>query len=206
VLDAVVIVGGGGHASVCLDVLRRLDATILGCLAAEPPVEALGIDYLGGDDRIAELASKIGGVSWVVAIGDGAVRRRLIGECMVAGGDLPVIVDTTALVSPSAAIGSATVVFPRAVVNARVVLGVGVIINTAAVIEHDVCVGAYSHIAPGAVLAGGVQIGRDCLVGVGARLLPGVTIGAGSVIGGGAVVVDDVAAGEVVVGVPARPR
>jgi UDP-2-acetamido-3-amino-2,3-dideoxy-glucuronate N-acetyltransferase len=45
---------------------------------------------------------------------------------------------------------------------------------------------------------------RGCRIGAGAVLLPGVTIGAGALVGAGAVVTDDVPAGAVVVGNPAR--
>src|ERR1700748_1642107 len=51
-----------------------------------------------------------------------------------------------------------------------------------------------------------VHIGSDVWIGGGAILLPGVTIGDGAVIGAGSVVTRDVAAGQTVMGNPARPR
>lgn len=42
-------------------------------------------------------------------------------------------------------------------------------------------------------------------VGTGARVLGGITVGAGAKIGANAVVMDDVAPGDTVVGIPARP-
>ena len=45
---------------------------------------------------------------------------------------------------------------------------------------------------------------RGAALGSGAIILCGVTVGAGALIGAGAVVTDDVAAGAVVAGVPAR--
>jgi acetyltransferase-like isoleucine patch superfamily enzyme len=47
---------------------------------------------------------------------------------------------------------------------------------------------------------------RGASVGSGATILGGVRIGEGAMIGAGAVVTRDVAAGETVVGSPARPR
>jgi acetyltransferase-like isoleucine patch superfamily enzyme len=50
----------------------------------------------------------------------------------------------------------------------------------------------------------GVRICEGAVIGAGAVLLPGVVIGPGAVVGAGAVVVEDVAAGSVVAGNPAR--
>lgn len=50
-----------------------------------------------------------------------------------------------------------------------------------------------------------VVLGNGVHVGMGARILPGVTIGDEAIIGAGAVVTRDVASGQTVTGVPARP-
>jgi acetyltransferase-like isoleucine patch superfamily enzyme len=52
----------------------------------------------------------------------------------------------------------------------------------------------------------GITVGEYVRIGGGAILLPGITIGARAVVGAGAVVTRDVAAGETVMGFPARPR
>ena len=51
-----------------------------------------------------------------------------------------------------------------------------------------------------------VRVEDGASIGSGAVVLGGVTIGARALVGAGAVVTRDVAAGEVVAGVPARPR
>ncbi len=50
-----------------------------------------------------------------------------------------------------------------------------------------------------------VTIGQNVWIGGGAILLPGITIGDNATVGAGAVVTKDVAAGETVIGNPARP-
>ena len=48
------------------------------------------------------------------------------------------------------------------------------------------------------------QLGRDVMVGAGAQIIGGVRVGDGASIGANALVLEDVPAGGVVVGVPAR--
>ena len=96
-------------------------------------------------------------------------------------------------------------VMPGAVVNAVADLERGVIVNTHASVDHGCRIGAFAHVAPGVAIAGDVTVGEGALVGIGASVAPGRCIGAWATVGAGASVVRDVAPGETVVGVPARP-
>ena len=51
---------------------------------------------------------------------------------------------------------------------------------------------------------GRIKIGNDVFIGANTTVLPGVTIGDGAVIGAGSVVTQDIPAGAVAAGVPAR--
>lgn len=81
-------------------------------------------------------------------------------------------------------------------------IGEGSLIGHNAVIttlNHDMVPSRRADMIPARVI-----IGRGVWFGANVTVLPGVTIGDGAVVGAGAVVTKDVAAGTIVVGVPAK--
>ena len=143
-----------------------------------------------------------------VGIGDNRRRMAVIDELRAAENtfDLPEIVHPCACVSLRADIGPGSVILGNAVVNAAATIGRGCIINTAATIDHDCQLADGVHVSPGAHLAGGVWVDELAWIGIGSCVIEGVRIGQGAVVAAGAVVIEDVPAGETVVGAPARPK
>jgi sugar O-acyltransferase (sialic acid O-acetyltransferase NeuD family) len=203
--------GAGGHARVALESLRAAGGyEPVGFL---DPREELwgtlvdGVPVLGGDDLLAPQYDA-GVTRMFVGLGspsDTRPRRHLYERARAAGFEAVTIVDPSARVSTSASLAAGATVLPLAAVNAGAAVGANAIVNTHAVVEHDCVVGDHAHVASGATLASGVVVGEGAHVGAGAVVRQGIRVGAGAVVGVGAAVVADVAAGSVVVGVPARP-
>ncbi len=154
---------------------------------------------------------RVRGQEWIVAVGDLALREELIAAaaqaCASDGDGRPaaVVIHPSAVVSPSARIGSGAFLGPGVIVNARAEIGAHAIINSGAVVEHDCRVGMNVHVGPRAALGGAVSVGNGALIGIGASVLPGVAIGAGATVGAGAAVISNVSEGVTVAGVPAAP-
>ncbi|WP_367947237.1 DapH/DapD/GlmU-related protein [Sphingopyxis sp. BSNA05] len=103
------------------------------------------------------------------------------------------------------AFGAGACLSPFVTLTSNITIGRCFHANLYSYVEHDCVVGDYVTFAPGAKANGNVTIGDHAYIGAGAILRQGISIGAGATVGMGAVVTRDVAAGQTVVGNPARP-
>ncbi|MBN1607498.1 MAG: acetyltransferase [Polyangiaceae bacterium] len=208
--ERLLIWGAGGHGKVVADVARAAGHSVLGFVDADPAklgsvVEPGGAAVIMDESRLFESLGSSMRPFDALAIAIGNNRARLQACARVSGlTRLPVLVHPSAVISPSAALGEATVVMPMAVVNPAARVGIGVIVNTAAIVEHDCVVGDGAHLSPNSTLAGGVHVGSLSWIGAGATVIQQLSVGRSSIVGAGAVVIRDVADEVTVVGCPAR--
>ena len=121
-------------------------------------------------------------------------------------------IEPGAIIRDRVEIGDGAVIMMGAVINIGAVVGPGTMIDMGAVLGGRALVGARCHVGAGTVLAGVVEpasavpvvVEDDVMIGANAVVLEGVRVGAGAVVAAGAVCVEDVPAGAVVAGVPAR--
>ncbi len=193
------LIGGGGHACVIVDAVRLAGGTIDGFFDDAVDASLLDLERLGS---FADLSDASLDVPHIFAIGELSRREQLIGD--FAGG-LATVVHPAAMLAQLVDLGAGSFVGAGAAINSRTRIGPNAIVNTLAIVEHDCNLGSNVHVGPGAALGGGVQIGDNCLIGINASVRSNVSIGKNCTIGVGAAVVTDVADGQVMVGVPARP-
>lgn len=206
----VVLIGAGGHARVVLDAARAAGFDVVAAVDERADLHGSRIDdilVVGGESALGRLAAE-GAEGLILGVGSieaPSQRAALFERLADRGLALPPVWHPRAMISASAMVGDASVVFAGAVLNPHARVGRNVIVNTAAVVEHDCVVGDHVHISPGALLAGGVWVGAGTHIGIGAVVIQGIRIGAGVMVGAGAVVLRDVPDGARVAGVPARP-
>lgn len=140
----------------------------------------------------------------IIALGKSPLRLAIGAKALQNGIQLLNAVHRSAVVMPSATLGSGVMVAACAVVNSNVQVGDHVIINSGAVTEHDSVIGNGVSISPGVQLGGRSWLGECAFLGTGAIVLPRTRIGAGAVVAAGALVTHDVPPNVLVRGIPAR--
>ena len=198
------LVGAGGHARACIDVIEAQGQFVLRGLiglAQEIGAQQLGYTVVGADTDLQELISTNPyALVGIGQIADCAPRISAFERLCALGFELPTVVSPHAYVSRHAHIGPGTVVMHGAVVNAGARVGANCIINSHAIIEHDVSIGDHCHISTSTVVNGAVQIGSSCFVGSASALREGISLGDGAFIAMGLTVRHDISAGSRYIG------
>lgn len=198
------IMGAGGHGKVVADLAGRMGTyDKIAFLDDSAPGEGFLYPYLGKCDAAAQ---HLDSYDIFVAIGNGAVRQRLMDELQAAGACFGTVIAPDAVIAADVVIGPGSVVCPGAVINTGTKLGAGVIVNTAASVDHDCIIGDYCHVAVGARVCGTVCVGNRTWVGAGAVLINNINICPACMIGAGAVVVKDICSSGTYLGVPAKAK
>ena len=189
---SLVLIGSGGHARSCIDVVQLENRYRLhGLIGQESEVgsKILGYSVLGSDLELDDVRSSVEYA--LVAVGqikNVEQRIRLIDRVKRAGFKLATIVSPLAYVSQTASLGPGTIVMHHALINANVSIGENCIINSKSLIEHDVSIGDCCHISTGAILNGGVHIGERTFVGSSAVIKEGVMVCSETIVGIGSCV------------------
>lgn len=126
--------------------------------------------------------------------------------------DIHARIEPGAFIRDQVEIHDQAVIMMGAIINIGAVIGEGTMIDMGVILGGRATVGKHCHIGAGAVLAGVVEppsatpviVEDDVLIGANAVVLEGVRIGKGAVVAAGAVVIEDVEAGMVVAGIPAK--
>ena len=206
-MSEIVIVGAGGHGREIAGVVNRLgkDWTVRG-FVDDGPVRA---------ERLARLGhAALGPLSWlddhpatcVLGIGSASARRTLAERFHSAGCAFATVVAPTAAIGADNDLGVGVVVLDQSTITTNVVIGDHTHLNVACAVQHDTVVGSFVQFSPGVLVNGDCTIGDGVFLGSGAVVTRGTRIGDGATVGAGAVVLQDVSAGAVVYGIPARER
>ena len=145
---------------------------------------------------------------YILGMGMPAAKMQAFQKLKNIKAYFPSIIDLKAelIDSNTIQIGNGVLLAPGVICTTHIELGDFVMLNLNVTVGHETRIGAFSSIMPGVHISGTVNIGKGVMIGTGAVLLNGVQVGDGAIVGAGAVVTRNVAAGELVVGIPAKAR
>lgn len=209
--DKIIIVGGGGHAKIIVDIISKLNKyEIEGIVEKNQNFDNSLNEYpfYYGDEYLQYFYKK-GIKNAVLGVGgfkDNKVRKKLFNHMSSIGFKIENIIDPTAIISKSIKIGTGNTIFPGVVINTGVNIADNVIIATGTTIDHDTRIDNHVLVSAGVTIGGYCHIEEGSLIALGANIVSGVRIGNNSLIAAGSTVVNNIKENSKVYGIPAKPK
>ena len=186
------LIGAGGHARSCIDVIEQQDKfSVFGLIgnSSELGLKVLDYEVIGTDDDFEKIVKKVHFALVVVGqIREPQTRMMLFRRAVSAGFRMPSVVSPTAYVSKSAHVGAGSIVMHGATINSNVTIGDNCIVNSHALIEHDSQILDHCHISTGVVVNGGVTVDSGSFIGSRSVIREGLHLEEFSVVSMGSIV------------------
>jgi len=134
-----------------------------------------GLRLLGGINDLNQYVDKL---NVIVALGNPAVRKRIVNKINNPLVSYPIIIHPGVQLKPyqRCHIGEGSIIAAGNILTVGISIGRHVILNMACTVGHDVRIGDYTSIMPNCIISGGAQIGSDCFIGAGAAIMNRVEI------------------------------
>ncbi|MBM3285922.1 MAG: acetyltransferase [Candidatus Eisenbacteria bacterium] len=207
----IVIVGSGGHGRGILEILRAaaeaggFPCTVVGFLDDDPSrrdAEPAGLKVYGSVRVAGDFIRE--GHRFLIGVGEPKARREVALRLAELGAVFAIAVHPRATLYGGITISPGAVVGAGATIAASTRLGEHTLVNLNATVGHDCVLEPFATVGPGANVGGNVRLGEAAFVGMNGSVLPGRSIGAEGQLGAGSVLLEDLEAGAIAFGVPAR--
>ena len=144
------------------------------------------------------------GSDLIIAVGDPLGRKKIFSRVAACDFSLPVIVDSTALVSKNASLGRGCIICPHVIIGPKSKLGENTLINAKSIVGHDAKVGQHSVLASMVNVGGHASIGENSMLGMNSSISPKGRVGKNCLITMQSLVLKDIPDNVIAVGNPAR--
>jgi sugar O-acyltransferase (sialic acid O-acetyltransferase NeuD family) len=200
--DDIVILGIGGHSSICIDILNSQNSyNFRGFITKDYKSIKIQENFIGCDIMLPDF-HKQGLRNIIIGIVDisskNGIRELLYNKMKKNGFQTPNLIHNSSIIEPSSNLGQANQVMAGATIGSNCTVGNNNIINTGAIISHDSIINNNVHIAPGAIIAADVTIGDNSLIGMGVTIYRGLNIGRNVVISNGQNIFKDIKDNEMI--------
>jgi sugar O-acyltransferase (sialic acid O-acetyltransferase NeuD family) len=206
-MPPLILVAASGLAREVLSMLESIPQfSVVGILDDEPSLRGTSIrgnPILGPLDAVARYPE----AQLLLCAGRGSARRHIFERLAALGvedGRYATVTDPSAAVSGTCSIGAGSILLAQSALTTDVRLGRHVVVMPNATLTHDNVLEDFATICAGVSLGGSVTIGAAAYIGMNASVRERVIVGPDSTVGMAACVLNDIPAGEVWAGVPAR--
>lgn len=198
----IILIGTGGHAKSCINILdKSKEFTLEGLIGEKNDLRKIisGYKIIGTDKDLNNLCKKI--KYCVIGLGQiksNIKRLKIFNLIKKIGFKIPNIISNSSIIASDVKIGEGTFVFHKVFINNGVAIGKNCIINTSSIIEHDVSIGENTHISTGVIINGNVKIGKNVFIGSGSIIKNNIFIADNVIIGMGMIIKKNVIENSVV--------
>lgn len=199
-MENLILIGAGGHSKSVADSVDPKKYTLCGFVDEFKTGTHLGKPIFSRIQAIPDYKNH----KYFIAIGDNRIRRGWYERLQALSLETVNIIDASAIISPSATLGTGNFVGKLAIINADAHIGSNNVINTKALIEHECRVGSHAHISTNATINGNVMVEDGVFLGSGSTVIGQKRLGSYAVIGAGSTVIQDIPPYVTAVGVPTR--
>ena len=182
------IIGAGGHAKTCVDVIESYNKFKIAFLVDKKINKKIIFKYKIIQESNFIKKNKNKKLNILIGVGqikNSSLRKNIFFQYKKFGCNFPNIISKFSYVSKNSLLKEGILICHGVVINAGVKIGLNCIINNQALIEHDVTVGDHCHISTGSILNGGTMIGSNTFIGSGTTIKENIKIGNDCVIGAG---------------------
>lgn len=200
----ILLLAASGLARETLASIRHTgDHTVVGLLDDNPQLHGThigGVPVLGGLEQARQRTEQL-----LICAGKGTARAAIAERLGFDAERYATHVHSSAVLDESVSVGRGSIVLAGCVATCDVTVGEHVVLMPQVILTHDDVVEDFATLAAGATLAGRVTVGRGAYLGTNCTVREDARIGDGAVLGMGAVLLNELPAGQVWAGNPARP-
>lgn len=199
-MKEIILIGSGGHALSCMDVIKRKGYNICGYIDEHRNnfLNSYGynLKYLGDMEHCKKNLLKFNNAFFLIAFGAPNkiwVRAELYKELVGLGYNFCPIFSSEAYISKSSIVGSGSIVMHKCLINIGVKIEENCIINSGSIVDHQSYIGGNCIISTNVTINGNVKIGKNTFIGSGAIIFNNINIGENVIIGAGSIVRENIA-------------
>ena len=193
--NKIIIIGSGGHAISCIEVIESLNKYFIHKIYDTKTNKKKLFDYeiIKNESALSILRNEADCVCIGIGfIKDNTIRKKIIEMTSKLNFKFPNIYSSTAYISKNSENGIGNTYHHNIFINSDTKIGNFNIINSNSILEHGVQIGDNCHISTKVVLNGDVIIGNDTFIGSGTVIKNGVKIGNKKIIPMGSIIKNDV--------------